>query len=121
VRYKGLVFDVALTGSASAQEGAVSQAVECLAPAVPETWSAGPALEKVVPPRCLNLEKNTTTCSKKVFDGYNAQILAYNEALKARIEAFNTYTRSLNAYVRAANDYSACQSAKASAQMPFAR
>ena len=72
----------------------------------------------MVPPRCLNLEKNTTTCSKKVFDGYNAQILAYNEALKARIEAFNTYTRSLNAFVRAANDYSACQSAKASAQMP---
>ena len=121
MRYKGLVLALVVTGSAAAQEGAVSPAGECLAPAAPETWSAGPALEKVVPPKCLNLEKNTTTCSRKVFDGYNAQILAYNEALKARIEAFNTYTRSLNAYVRAANDYSACQSAKASALMPFKR
>jgi hypothetical protein len=119
VKWQLLVLAVSLTGSATAQEAAVTPAAECVAPAPPDTWSPGQALDKVVPPKCLDLEKGTTTCSKKVFDGYNAQIRAYNDALKARIEAFNTYTKSLNSYVLAASDYSACQNARASALMPF--
>lgn len=114
-----LVLAIALTGSAAAQEPTPAPEAACLAPKAPEDWAPGADLQKVVPPKCLNLEKGTTTCSKKVFDGYNAQINAYNEQLRARIAAFNTYTKGLNAYVRAASDYSACQSARASALMPF--
>ncbi len=114
-----LVVAVALTGSAFAQEVTPPTGEACLAPEAPAAWAPGSDLAKVVPPKCLNLEKGTTTCSKKAFDGYNAQINAYNAQLRARIDAFNTYSRTLNAYVQAASDYSACQNRKARALMPF--
>jgi hypothetical protein len=82
----------------------------CNAPAAPALYLPAALPAEPAPPKCINLEKNTTTCSTKVFNDWNAKIKAHNDLKRGRIAEMNAYTRELQKYQHAATDYAQCES-----------
>jgi hypothetical protein len=95
-----------------AQEGQVATpaAASCAAPPTAPTPYLPAALPPdPVPPKCLNLEKNTTTCSDRLIKDWNAKTKVQNDLKRARINEMNAYGRELQKYQNAATDYAQCE------------
>jgi hypothetical protein len=100
-----------------AQEGQAAPSA-CSAPAAPPLYAPAELPPKPTPPKCVNLEKNTTTCSSKVFNEWNAKIKAHNDAMRGRVAEMNAYTRELQKYQHAATDYAQCESDRVALLLP---
>ena len=99
-----------------AQEGQAAAA--CAAPIAPPAYlpadlPAGPAT-----PKCLNLEKNISTCSDRVLNDWNAKTKAQNDLKRTRVTEMNAYTRELQKYQNAATDYAQCEQERVSKLLP---
>jgi hypothetical protein len=105
-----------------AQEGqpqaAAAASLTCSAPAAPPVYMPAELPVAPTPPKCINLEKNTTTCSNKVFNDWNAKIKAHNDATRARVAEMNAYSRELQKYQHAATDYAQCESNRVALLLP---
>ncbi len=104
----------------AAQEGqaATPAATSCAAPGAPPPYLPAALPAEPIPPKCLNLEKNTTTCSDRVLNDWNAKSKVQNDLKRARVNEMNAYTRELQAYQHAATDYAQCEQDRVSKLLP---
>jgi hypothetical protein len=90
----------------------------CNAPAPPPLYLPAALPPEPTPPKCVNLEKNTSTCSTKAINDWNAKINGHNDLKRARIAEMNAYTRELQKYQHGATDYAQCESNRVSELLP---
>ncbi len=104
-----------------AQEGQAPSAAAgatCAAPAPPPPYLPAALPEGPTPPRCLNLEKSTSTCSDRVLRDYNAKVTTQNDAKRTRVNEMNAYGRELTKYQHAATAYAQCEQERVSKLLP---
>ena len=90
----------------------------CNAPSAPALYLPAALPAEPTPPKCVDLARNTTTCSTKVFNDWNAKIKAHNDLKRARISEMNAYSRELQKYQHAATEYAICEQNRVSEFVP---
>ncbi len=90
----------------------------CNAPVAPPLYLPAAIPDEPVPPKCINLAKNTTTCSAKVFTEWNAKIKAHDDLKRSRVAEMNAYGRELQKYQNAATAYAICEQNRVSELLP---
>ena len=104
----------------AAQEGQAAQGAQtgCAAPSAPPPYLPAALPEGATPPKCLDLEKGTSTCSDRVLRDYNAKVTARNTAKQTRVSEMNAYGRDLQKYQHAATSYAQCEQERVSKLLP---
>jgi hypothetical protein len=90
----------------------------CIAPVPPPQYDPASLPADPPPPKCLNLEKNTSTCTDRVLNEWNAKSKAQNDLKRARVSEINTYLRDLQKYQNTATDYAQCEQERVSRLLP---
>jgi len=90
----------------------------CNPPVAPPLYLPAALPPAPVPPKCINVKTNTTTCSTKVFNDYSADVNTHNGLKRARVAEMNAYTRELQKYQHAATDYAQCEQDRVSELLP---
>ncbi|MDP3740681.1 MAG: hypothetical protein Q8R02_25060 [Hyphomonadaceae bacterium] len=103
---------------AIAQEGQAAAAASCTAPAAPATYLPAALPADPATPKCLNLEKNLSTCTDRVLNDWNAKSKAQNDLKRARVNEMNAYTRELQKYQNSATDYAQCEQERVAKFLP---
>ena len=90
----------------------------CIAPVAPPLYLPAAIPDEPVPPKCINLAKNTTTCSAKVFNEWSAKIKEHDDLKRNRVAGMNAYGRELQKYQHAATEYAICEQNRVSELLP---
>ena len=90
----------------------------CVAPVPPPQYEPAPLPADPAPPKCLNLEKNTSTCTDRVLNEWNTKSKAQNDLKRARVSDLNAYLRDLQKYKNTATDYAQCEQERVSKLLP---
>jgi hypothetical protein len=90
----------------------------CNAPAAPPLYLPAVIPDEPVPPKCINLAKNTTTCSTRVINEWNVKTKEHNDLKRSRIAEMNAYGRELQKYQHAATEYAMCEQNRVSELLP---
>jgi hypothetical protein len=109
---------IALPSAAQETQAPAAAATTCTAPGAPPPYLPAALPESVAAPRCLDLEKGTSTCSDRVLRDYNAKVTARNAAKQTRVSEMNAYGRELQKYQHAATSYAQCEQERVSKLLP---
>ena len=90
----------------------------CIAPVPPPQYEPAPLPADSPPPKCLNLEKNTSNCTDRVLNEWNARSKTQNDLKRARVSETNAYLRDLQKYQNTATDYAQCEQERVSKLLP---
>jgi hypothetical protein len=101
---------------AIAQESQAAAA--CTAPAAPAPYLPAALPADPPTPKCLNLEKNTSTCTDRVLNDWNAKSKAHSDLKRTRVNEMNAYTRELQKYQNGATDYAQCEQERVAKFLP---
>lgn len=97
---------------------ATSSPTLCSAPTAPPLYLPAALPAEPTPPKCVNIEKNTTTCSNKVFNDWQTKVSAHNDLKRKRVTEMNAYGRELQRYQNAATNYAQCEQERVAELLP---
>jgi hypothetical protein len=90
----------------------------CNAPGAPPLYLPAALPPAPTPPKCVNVEKNTDTCSPTVYNRWAAEVNAHGDLERKRVAEINAYTRELQKYQNAATQYAICEQNRVSEFLP---
>ena len=99
----GLIAVLAL----QAAGGAISEP-DCVAPDVP-TVERPQKPVRPQPPGCVDEARSRHTCSNRVINAYNAEMVRYRQAFTDHVAEINAYNEKLATYLESAAAYVECE------------